>query len=130
MKPRQILLCGLDFSGKTTMIKKFQVSGGATATLNNYTDEISDLVMTTPFLNVEKIALPSTQEQCIVYDLSGQGRYREQWQYFYPDVDAVFYVVDSTDLERISINQEILHEMARHPGLQGRRIPFIIMGNK
>jgi ADP-ribosylation factor-like protein 6 len=112
------------------MIKKFQVSGGATATLNNYTDEISDLVMTTPFLNVEKIALPSTQEQCIVYDLSGQGRYREQWQYFYPDVDAVFYVVDSTDLERISINQEILHEMARHPGLQGRRIPFIIMGNK
>jgi ADP-ribosylation factor family len=40
------------------------------------------------------------------------------------------YVVDATDLERLSINQEVLHEMARHPGLQGRRIPFVICGNK
>ena len=45
-------------------------------------------------------------------------------------MDAIFYVIDATDLERMSINQEILHETARHPGLQGRRIPFIIMGNK
>jgi GTPase SAR1 family protein len=39
-------------------------------------------------------------------------------------------VVDSTDLDRVNIAQEVLAEMARHPGLQGRRIPFIICGNK
>lgn len=113
------------------MIKKFMTASGSSATTGNqYTDEVSDLVITTPFLNVEKVTLPQRHEQCIVYDLSGQGRYREQWQYFYPDVDGIFFVVDSSDHERISINQEILHEMARHPGLANRNIPFIIMGNK
>ena len=93
-------------------------------------DDEADIVTTTPFLNVEKVTLSSNNEHCIVYDVSGQGRYREQWQYFYPDVDGIFFVVDSADLERISIATEILYEMARHPGLQGRKIPFVILGNK
>lgn len=86
--------------------------------------------MTTAFMAAEKITLPFSNEQCIVYDLSGQGRYREQWQYFYPDVDGIFFVVDSSDLTRISIVQEVLHEIARHPGIQGRAIPFVILANK
>jgi ADP-ribosylation factor-like protein 6 len=60
--------------------------------------------MTTPFLNVEYVTMTGTSEKCIVYDLSGQGRYREQWQYFYPDVDGIVYVIDATDTERLSIN--------------------------
>ena len=65
-----------------------------------------------------------------MYDISGQGRYREQWQYFYPDVDGIFFVIDSTDKDRLSIAAEVLHEMAKHPGLQGRQIPFVILANK
>jgi len=26
--------------------------------------------------------------------------------------------------------QEVLHEIARHPGIQGRAIPFVILANK
>lgn len=57
---KKMLLCGLDFSGKTTFIKKFK----------NNPDE--ELCMTTPFLNLEKITLPLTNSQCLVYDMSGQ----------------------------------------------------------
>ena len=85
-----------------------------------YSDDTPDLVMTTAFINVEKITLPLSNETCIVYDMSGQGRYREQWQYFYPDIDGIFFVIDATDKERLSVAAEVLHEMARHPGLQGR----------
>ena len=55
--------------------------------------------------------------QCVVYDLSGQGRYRDNWSFFYPDVDGIMFVVDSTDKERLPIVVEVLEEMARHPGL-------------
>jgi hypothetical protein len=54
------------------MIKKFMTGGGATGqTGTTYTDDVSDLVITTPFINIEKISLPGSSEQCIVYDLSG-----------------------------------------------------------
>jgi GTPase SAR1 family protein len=78
--------------------------GGSGTNSSEYVDDMADLVVTTPFINVEKVFLPHSNDQCIIYDLSGQGRYREQWQFFYPDVDGIFYVVDSTDLDRVSVN--------------------------
>jgi hypothetical protein len=60
LKPRQILLCGLDYSGKTTMIKRFQFQGGNGTEANSYSDDVSDIVMTTAFLGVERINLPGT----------------------------------------------------------------------
>jgi GTPase SAR1 family protein len=59
-----------------------------------------------------------------------QGRYRESWSFFYPEVDGIFFVVDSSDLERLSVAQEILQEISRHPGLKDRRIPLVILSNK
>jgi GTPase SAR1 family protein len=63
-KPRQILLCGLDYSGKTTLIKQH-----IHQTLVK--DGVDELVMTTPFINVEQFNFPSTNEPCILYDMSG-----------------------------------------------------------
>ena len=96
---------------------------------------------TTPYINIEKVMLPESSMPCVVYDMSGQvsfvlfyhskqGRYRENWSFFYPDVDGIFFVVDCYDKDRLPIVQEILEEMARHPGLAGRKIPFVIMANK
>jgi len=38
--------------------------------------------------------------------------------------------VDTADRERLSIVQEILMFMAKHPGLSQREIPFVILANK
>ena len=40
------------------------------------------------------------------------------------------FVVDCTDKERLSIVQEILENMANHPNLVKRKIPFLILANK
>ena len=45
-------------------------------------------------------------------------------------MDGIFFVVDAGDLQRLSVAQEVLQEMARHPGLYGRQIPLIILSNK
>ena len=39
-------------------------------------------------------------------------------------------MVDASDYQRLSVAQEVLQEMARHSGLAGRHIPFIILSNK
>ena len=67
---------------------------------------------------------------CVVYDISGQGRYRDNWSFFYPDVDGILFVVDCADKDRLPLVVEVLEEMARHPGLAGRKIPFLICANK
>lgn len=117
---KQLLIIGLDYSGKTTLIKRFKAMPETTA----------EFFTTTPYINIEKITLPFSNSACVVYDLSGQGRYRENWSFFYPDVDGIFFVVDTADRERLSVVQEILLQIAKHPGLRDRRIPFIILANK
>ena len=81
-------------------------------------------------MNLETVTLPFSNLPCVVYDLSGQGRYRESWAYFYPDIDGIFFVVDTSDRARLSVVQEILLAMAKHPLLKGREIPFVIVANK
>jgi len=104
-----MLVVGLDYSGKTTFIKncKKLPEGG------------KEFYTTTPYLNLDMINLPSGAP-CIVYDLSGQGRYREGWSYWYSDIDGIIFVVDSTDHERFYVVKELLREIAAHPALRLR----------
>eukprot|EP00351_Strombidinopsis_sp_SopsisLIS2011_P001760 CAMPEP_0116882704 /NCGR_PEP_ID=MMETSP0463-20121206/15048_1 /TAXON_ID=181622 /ORGANISM="Strombidinopsis sp, Strain SopsisLIS2011" /LENGTH=89 /DNA_ID=CAMNT_0004536379 /DNA_START=42 /DNA_END=311 /DNA_ORIENTATION=+ len=80
-------------------------------------EDSDEYFTSTSYINIERITLPKSNEDCIVYDMSGQGRYRESWSFFYTDVDGIFFVVDASDKDRISIVKEILYEIARHPGL-------------
>jgi GTPase SAR1 family protein len=62
--------------------------------------------------------------------MSGQGRYRVNWISFYAEIDGVFFVVDSTDYDRLSIVQEMLGYIAEEPLFQNREIPFLVVLNK
>ena len=61
----KLLVVGLDYSGKTTLVKCYK---GA---LN---ENEADYFTTTPYINVEKVKLPKTNQECIVLDMSGQVR--------------------------------------------------------
>ena len=58
---KQLLLLGLDYSGKTTLIKRFKPIPENTA----------EFYHTTPYINIEKITLPFSNMPCVVYDMSG-----------------------------------------------------------
>ena len=123
---KKLLLIGLDNSGKTTMLTYMREQ----TTDSKIKKGEAQLVMNTPFINVEVLNLPGEDEACIVYDMSGQGRYRDSWSFFYPDVDGIFFVIDSADHERLPVVQEVLQELVRHPGLARRSIPLVILANK
>ena len=59
---KQLLLVGLDGSGKTTLIKKFKEIPE-----NSY-----EFYTSTPYINIERIKLTTSKLPYIVYDLSGQ----------------------------------------------------------
>ena len=59
---KQLLLLGLDGSGKTTMIKRFK----------HIPENTYEYYTTTPYINIEKVTLPFNTQPCVVYDMSGQ----------------------------------------------------------
>ena len=45
-------------------------------------------------------------------------------------MDGIFFVVDTADRDRLSVVQEVLLEMVKHPLLRSRDIPFVVLANK
>ncbi len=45
-------------------------------------------------------------------------------------MDGIFFVVDTADRERLSVVQEIMMCIAKHPSLRFREIPFVVLANK
>lgn len=50
-----------------------------------------------------------------VLDFSGQNRYRNLWQEFYNGVDAIVFVIDSSDIIRFVVVRDEIETMLSHP---------------
>lgn len=53
---------------------------------------------------------------------------RKVWEHHFSDVDAVIYIVDAADRERIPESKRELDELLSHSSLE--TVPFLILGNK
>lgn len=51
--------------------------------------------------------------------MSGQGRYRNLWEQYYPETEAVIFVIDSSEKLRLEVAREELHALLEHPGKEG-----------
>ena len=65
-----------------------------------------------------------------VYDMSGQGRYRSLWEHYYTDVEAVIFVLDSTDRLRMCVAKEELTQLLSHEEIKKTRAPVLFFANK
>ena len=112
-----ILCVGLDNSGKTTIINKLKPEKTQT----------TDIVPTVGFA-VEKLALPNLS--FTVFDMSGQGRYRNLWEHYYKDAQAIIFAVDSSDKLRMVVAKEELDLLLQNGDLRTKRIPILFFANK
>lgn len=71
-------------------------------------DEIEQTVPTIGF-NMETLQYKNIKFQ--VWDLGGQTSIRPYWRCYYPNTDALIYVVDSADIDRLHIAKQELHAM-------------------
>lgn len=112
-KETRILILGLDNAGKTTIL---------------YRLKIDQVVSTTPTIgfNVESVQYKNILFQ--VWDLGGQSSIRPYWRCYFPDTNAILYVIDSIDRERLVDAKEELTLMLGEEELNG--VPLLIFANK
>jgi ADP-ribosylation factor-like protein 1 len=63
-----------------------------------------------------------------VWDLGGQTSIRPYWRCYYPNTQAIIYVVDSSDVERIGISKEEFHAILEEEELKDALI--LVYANK
>ena len=119
MKKKQanVVVVGLDNSGKTTILNKLKPPD----------TQCHDIVPTVGF-NVEKFT--SNNLVFTAFDMSGQGRYRNLWEHYYRECNGIIFVVDSSDKIRMAVAQEELKLVMDHNDIKGRRIPILFFANK
>ena len=114
-KSAKIIVCGLDASGKTTIVNWLKPPK------TKYFEITPTVGFSVEYFKLNKINFT-------VFDMSGHGRYRDLWESFYADSKGVIYVVDSSDSKRIHIAKQELFALLKHKNLEG--IPIIILANK
>ncbi|CAO3596703.1 unnamed protein product [Absidia cylindrospora] len=112
-KEVRILMLGLDNAGKTSILYRLQIG------------EVVSTIPTIGF-NVETVAYKNIKFQ--VWDLGGQTSIRPYWRCYYSNTDAVIYVVDSVDKDRMHTSKEELHAMLEEEELKDAAL--LVFANK
>lgn len=112
-KEKRILILGLDGAGKTTILYQLQVG------------EVVTTIPTIGF-NVETVTLQNIKFQ--VWDLGGQTSIRPYWRCYYSETDAIIYVVDSADTDRMGVSKQELVSMLEEEEL--KKAKLLVFANK
>jgi ADP-ribosylation factor-like protein 1 len=110
----RILLLGLDNAGKTTILYKLYAP--------------NRIIRTTPTIgfNIESVTYQNLNFS--VWDLGGQTSIRPYWRCYYNNTNAVIYVVDSADRDRIGIAKKELWSMLEEEEL--KNVHLLVFANK
>eukprot|EP01002_Notosolenus_urceolatus_P013570 NODE_4504_length_793_cov_5.884409_g3739_i0.p1 GENE.NODE_4504_length_793_cov_5.884409_g3739_i0~~NODE_4504_length_793_cov_5.884409_g3739_i0.p1 ORF type:complete len:176 (-),score=42.25 NODE_4504_length_793_cov_5.884409_g3739_i0:72-599(-) len=110
-----LICCGLDNSGKSTIINQLKPQKKRESNLGP-----------TPGYQVESFEKGNVSFKC--FDMGGAKRYRNLWEKFFPDVDGVIFVVDSQDTFRMVSVKEELDHLLSDASLAGT--PILFFANK
>lgn len=112
-KELRALMLGLDAAGKTTILYKLKLG------------EVVSSVPTIGF-NVETVEFQKVK--FTVWDVGGQDKIRQLWKHYYQNTQALIYVVDSSDKERINIARDELQKMLSEDELKDAVL--LVLANK
>jgi ADP-ribosylation factor protein 1 len=112
-KNATILMVGLDAAGKTTILNKLKLN------------EVKETVPTIGF-NVETVEYRNVKFH--VWDVGGQARLRTLWKHYYDGANAIIYVIDSNDRDRMGVAKDELDRLLKDPMLAGASL--LVLCNK
>jgi len=112
-KQAQILILGLDASGKTTILNRLKHG---------------EHTVTVPTIGFNHESFKYGNLTFSAFDIGGQDKFRKMWHHYYSNSDAIVFIVDAADKQRFPTAQTELHKLLTNPTLQS--IPFLIFANK
>jgi len=112
-KEAKILVLGLDAAGKTTIL---------------YSLKLNEIINTIPTIgfNVEQVEFGRLK--MTMWDVGGQDKIRNLWKHYYSNADALIYVVDSADVDRMNLAADELHQVLSADELKNTVV--LIFANK
>ncbi|GMT06496.1 hypothetical protein PENTCL1PPCAC_28670, partial [Pristionchus entomophagus] len=116
----QVVMIGLDEAGKSSILRFLKKSS-----------EGIEEGPTVGF-NCEKFMCKNAKgktQVCTFWDVGGQERLRALWKMYVRRTDAIIFVVDSANMERLKECKEELDHLFKEECVPAR-IPFIIILNK
>ncbi len=115
-----ILIVGLDNSGKTSIVERMKLRSGARRAAGP-----AEVAPTVGF-NVDEFS--SGPLAFTVFDMSGAGRYRSLWEQHYSEARAIIFVVDSADTLRLCVAKDELDAMLSSDDVAEK--PILVFANK
>jgi len=120
-KPRlNILIVGLDYAGKTTLLEKIKGKYGHLPSIP------PEKIPPTVGMNLARIHHRGSA--MILWDLGGQLKMRNIWEKYYDDANAIIFVVDSAD--RLRLDEAKLAFEAVCDNNETALTPVLILANK
>ncbi|OWZ11750.1 ADP-ribosylation factor protein [Phytophthora megakarya] len=90
----RIMIIGLDAAGKTTLLYKIK---------------LGELVTTIPTIGFNVETFEYKNIKFTAWDIGGQEKIRSLWKHYLHNNDAVIFVVDAADVDRIDEAKQALH---------------------
>ncbi|KAA6363821.1 MAG: hypothetical protein EZS28_040652 [Streblomastix strix] len=113
-RPLNVLVVGLDNSGKSTIVNRMK------------TTQTTGEIPPTPGFQVEKFK--KGHVDFTMFDMSGAGKYRNLWEFYYRNCQAVIFVADSSDKIRMCVAKNELDTMLTSQDL--KPVPLLVFANK
>lgn len=112
-RERRILMLGLDAAGKTTVLYKLQ---------------LGEAVLTIPTVGFNVETVRYKKMEMTFWDVGGQTKLRPLWRHYYRGTDALVFVVDSADVDRLTEAREELHHVLGDDEMRSAAV--LVLANK
>ena len=109
----KICILGLDNAGKTTL---------------TYQMTMGQAISTAPTVGSNTESFTYKNLKFLLWDVGGQASLRSSWSSYLTNADAIVFVFDSTDSERIGLAREELHKLTGDESIS--KAPILIFANK
>lgn len=109
----RVLMLGLDGAGKTSTLYKLK---------------LGEVVTTIPTIGFNVETVEYRNLQLAVWDVGGQKKIRVLWHHYFRGANAIIYVLDSSDVDRVEEAREELMSMLDSDELSS--IPLLVYANK
>ncbi|VDL77104.1 unnamed protein product [Nippostrongylus brasiliensis] len=104
---------GLDNAGKTTVLYKLK---------------LGEVITTIPTIGFNLETVEYRNVSFTVWDVGGQQRIRALWKYYFRDTQAIIFVVDSSDTDRMEEARNEIHALIEDSELHGAAV--LVFANK
>eukprot|EP00903_Cladosiphon_okamuranus_P013373 g12463.t1 len=115
LQEKRLLLLGLDAAGKTSLLYKLH---------------LNEFVNTIPTIGFNVESVEYNRMMMTIWDIGGQSKLRPLWRHYYANTDALIFVLDSSDHERMEEARDEMFHVLKDPSMDGCQTVLVFLNKQ